>query len=433
MLAFAMLTATALPAQNSERKLTVEELFGLVETGSRQLMTRKASEEAASQGVEVAKAGRLPDVNASLSASYIGNVLMTNRHLGDAHGYHAPHLGNSFALEAQQIVYAGGAVDAAVRMADLQHEAAIASTEEARQQQRFLALGQFLDIYKLDRRVQVFDENMRLTQQLIGQIAEKHRQGMALRNDITRYELQMETLRLGKKKLEDQRAILNYELCRTLGLADGAEIVPQLGADDAQAATAGDPSLGAWQADARSSSPVLRQTALGIELSKTEERLARSAMRPTVALFAAESFDGPITFEIPPIDKNLNTWFVGVGIRYSISSLFKSNRKVKQAQSATRRSELAHQAAAEQVENQMQQAAVYYRQAFVELETRQKSVQLAAQNYDVMSERYANQLALVTDMVDASNLKLNAELDEVDARVGITYAYYRMKFIAGKL
>lgn len=36
-------------------------------------------------------------------------------------------------------------------------------------------------------------------------------------------------------------------------------------------------------------------------------------------------------------------------------------------------------------------------------------------------------------MVDALNLKLNAELNEVDARINIVYAYYRMKYIAGEI
>ena len=50
-----------------------------------------------------------------------------------------------------------------------------------------------------------------------------------------------------------------------------------------------------------------------------------------------------------------------------------------------------------------------------------------------MNARYLSQLALVTDMVDASNLKLNAELSEVDARINIVYADYRMKYIAGEI
>jgi outer membrane protein TolC len=51
----------------------------------------------------------------------------------------------------------------------------------------------------------------------------------------------------------------------------------------------------------------------------------------------------------------------------------------------------------------------------------------------VINERYINQLALITDMLDASNMKLDAELSEVDARINIAYAYYKMKYIAGQL
>lgn len=58
---------------------------------------------------------------------------------------------------------------------------------------------------------------------------------------------------------------------------------------------------------------------------------------------------------------------------------------------------------------------------------------LAQQNYEVVNNRYLNQLALITDMIDASNTKLDAELNEADAYINIAYAYYKMKYIAGQL
>lgn len=60
-------------------------------------------------------------------------------------------------------------------------------------------------------------------------------------------------------------------------------------------------------------------------------------------------------------------------------------------------------------------------------------MELASQNYTVIRNRYENQLVLITDMLDASNMKLSAELREVDARVNIAFAYYRLKYIAGTL
>ena len=124
---------------------------------------------------------------------------------------------------------------------------------------------------------------------------------------------------------------------------------------------------------------------------------------------------------------------MGVGVKYSLSSLFKSNKRIKQAAVETRQAKEAHAVQAEQLNNRVQAAYVQYQQTYVELETQKKSVELAQQNYEVMNARYLSQLALVTDMVDASHLKLNAELSEVDARINIVYAYYRMKYIAGEI
>ena len=430
LLVFATLTVTAVAAQNNDHRLTVKELFELVETGNKQLQTQKQGEVVASQGITVAKSQRLPEINSSISASYIGNVVMTDREFDNVHGFSSPHFGNSLAVEAQQVVYAGGAVSAGIRMAELQHEQSQAATSLTRQQQRFLALGFYLDLLKLDNRMKVFDENIALTQVLIDNIGEKFSQGMALRNDITRYELQMETLKLGKEKLANQRSILNYQLCQTLGLDESTQIMP----DEHVASEAyANNSMADWQAEATTHSPLLQQSSIGIEMAKNNEKLTRSEMLPKVALVAADNFDGPITFELPPVNKNLNVWYAGIGVKYNISSLFKSNKKLQQARLATQQQELSHKANAEHVSQQMQQAWTYYQQAYVELETQKKKVQLAAQNYDVMNERYLNQLALVTDMVDASNLKLNAEMDEVDARVGIAFAYYKMKLISGTL
>ncbi|MBM6674285.1 TolC family protein [Marseilla massiliensis] len=85
--AFAFATLTALPsAAQTSRVVTVEKLFDLVESGSKTLRERKTGVDAASHAVAEAKSRRLPDIDASLSVSYNGNVLMTDRDLGNACG-----------------------------------------------------------------------------------------------------------------------------------------------------------------------------------------------------------------------------------------------------------------------------------------------------------------------------------------------------------
>ena len=430
--------AASLPVSKKEN-MTISQLFQKVEDNSKSLRTSLSGVEAAHLGIESAKSKKLPDLDASLSFSYIGNALITDRDFSNVHGLKSPHFGNNFAFQAQQVVYAGGAINAGIKLAELGKQQAEVGVKLTRQQIRFIALGQYLDLYKIDNRIKVYEKNIELTRQLIDDIKEKQTHGMALKNDITRYELQMESLKLGLTALRNNRSILNHQLCNTLGMNQDSQM--NQGNQEIQIipdATIADKTYGKegeayWQTAGAQNSPLLEQSSNAIRIAEQKEKIAKSDLLPKVAFVAADNFDGPILFELPPVDKNLNVWYVGVGVKYSLSSLFKSNKRIKQAAVETRQAKEAHAVQAEQLNNNVQAAYVQYQQTYVELETQRKSVELAQQNYDVMNARYLSQLALVTDMVDASNLKLNAELSEVDARINIVYAYYRMKYVAGEI
>lgn len=173
----------------AQQPMTIAQLFDRIEAYSKTLRASRSGMEAAELGIAAAKSQRLPDVEASLSLSYIGNALLTDRDFSNGHWLSSPHYGNNFALEAQQVVYAGGAIDAGIKLAELGKRQAEAGMALTRQQARFVALGQYLDLFKIDNRIQVYEKNIELTRQLIAQINEKEAQGMALKNDITRYEL----------------------------------------------------------------------------------------------------------------------------------------------------------------------------------------------------------------------------------------------------
>ncbi len=411
------------------RDLTVEGLFQLLETGNRDLRSSMAEAEVAAKGVDVAKSKRLPDIDAALSVSYNGNVLMTDRDFGNATAFSSPHFGNSFSLEARQTVYAGGAINTGIRLAELQKQQADTGVKLTRANQRFLALGLYLDLYKTDNNIKVYEQNIELTRQLIEDIQAKLSEGMVLANDVTRYELQLETLRLGLRKAQDRRAVLNHQLCNALEIEETV-IVPDSTLIDKIYEQGSEQD---WQARAVAASPTLSQAQLGVQAAGEQLKLARSGMFPIVSIVAADNFSGPYTYDIPPIDNNFNIWYVGIGIRYSLSSLFKTNKSVRQAKVALRQSHERQAVVEESLNNQVQEAYTLYLQSYVDLRTQQKSVQLATQNYQVINDRFLNQLALVTDMIDAANVKLDAELGEVNARINIVYAYYKMKYVAGEI
>jgi outer membrane protein TolC len=416
--------------QRSARPTTINDLFELIEANSKSLRAQRTGLEMANEAIKTAKAERLPDISAQLSASYLGNGFITDRDFSNYSKAPIPHFGNNFALEASQVVYSGGALTNNINLAELSRRQSELSIEQNRQQIRFIALGQYLDMYKLMNQMKVYRQNIELTNQLINNVRARQQQGTALKNDITRYELQMESLKLGLTKLNNSYEILNYQLCNTIGLTHEIRICPDTTIIDKSYQQDGHQF---WQNSAAASSPMAKQAAIDVDINRAKEKIQHAELLPKVSLVAADHLDGPITIEVPPINKNFNYWYIGIGVKYNIGALYKANKKIKRAQLAVRQSTENQTVVNENLDNAVQAGYTEYLQSFVELRTQQKSVELARQNYKVINDRYLNQLALITDMVDASNMKLSAELQEVNARIGIVYAYYKMKYIAGTL
>ena len=431
VLLYAVLCSQRLFAQTLDRRvLGINEMFRLADENSQSIQTYKTGEEAAKEALKAAKSQRLPDIGASLSFSYLGDGYLWDRDFKNGQNIPMPHFGNNFALEAQQVIYAGGAINSSITLAELGQQMAALDWQKNRQEIRFLLTGYYLDLYKLNNQLQVLQKNLDLTEQVIRNMESRRTQGTALKNDITRYELQKETLKLQLAKVQDTCKIMNHQLVTTLHLPAGTEIVPDstLLDEEVKALAEND-----WQMMAAQSNVGLQQAQLSVQMSEQKVKLERSELLPKIALVAGEHLDGPITIEVPVLDNNFNYWYVGVGIKYNLSSLFKNNKKVRQAKLNARRAQEEYLLAQEQIENGVQANYVNFLTSFTDLRTQEKSVELADQNYNVISNRYKNDLALLTDMLDASNMKLSADLGLVNARINLIYSYYKMKYITHTL
>ena len=424
----AVLCSQYLCAQS--RTMGIEEMFRLADENSKSIQTFRTGKEVADENLKAAKAQRLPDISASLSGSYWGNGKLWDRDFSNATKIDMPHWGNNFALEAQQVVYAGGAISSGIELAELEKQLAEMDWQKNRQDIRFLLVGHYLNLYKLNNQIEVLHKNLELTDQIIANMQARLEQGTALQNDITRYELQRETLRLQLAKVEDACQIANHQLVTTLHLPEGTVVQPDTTLNDSLIQTLSEAS---WQELAAQNNLNLQQAETGIKINRQREKLERSERLPKISLMAAEHLDGPITIEVPVLDNNFNYWFVGVGVKYNISSLFKNNRKLKAARLNVRKAQETYELAQEQTNHAVQESYVNFLTSFTDLRTQQKSVELADENYSVTSNRYQNDLALLTDMLDASNMKLSADMGLVNARINVIFNYYKMKYITHTL
>ena len=83
--------------------------------------------------------------------------------------------------------------------------------------------------------------------------------------------------------------------------------------------------------------------------------------------------------------------------------------------------------------NGIKEAYESCRTAAVELRTKEKSLGLARRNYQIISDRYACGLALITEMLDAANMMLDVETGLENARIALLFCRYRMKYVTDTL
>ena len=288
----------------------------------------------------------------------------------------------------------------------------------------------YLDLYKYSNLRRVVESNTAQARKVLEQMHSRFEQGTALRNDITRYELLVSNLELQLTKIDNTLDILNRNLVITAGLPEGTVVVP-----DSTILSRSLPADGEawWQNEAAANSPSLQLAQSGVSISRKAETIARSERLPKVAVQAAWTIDGPILVEVPPINRNLSYWYVGVGVSYNLSSLFKTNRKLTKARLSTQVAAENLDAARQGVSLAVRSDYVRYLEAYEELKTQQKSVELAERNYNTTLTRYSADMALITDMLDAADSKLDAEQGLVNARINIIYYYYKLLHTSGKI
>ena len=431
--------------------MSLTTLYNLADQQSQQVRVSETALRAADEGVAAARSALLPSVDLSLQGSYTGNAFMLSRGFS-THGttdyivpgvgvvpvangkQDTPHWGNSFTAQVAQVVYAGGAIRSGIRMAELGKEMAELDVEKNRQEGRFLLTGYYLDLCKLENQIEVVRQNIALTQKEIEQMKSRREEGTVLQNDITRYELQLQSLELMLTQLTDATTIINHQLVTTLHLPEQTVITPdkhELDTDiNALSAIA---SQETWQQTATDNNLGIRQATVATNLAEQKVKQAKAKSLPSVAVVAENQLYGPYTQDLIPKDCNINVWFVGIGIKYSLGNLWKNKHHIRQARIEQRQSQEALALAREGVENGVQANYTNLLTSYTEVKTQQKQVELALQNYSVVQNRYQHELALLTDMVDASNMKLSAEMALVNARIGMLYNFYKLKYVTNTL
>jgi outer membrane protein len=409
--------------------LDFSKLSQLVASNSRALKLDAISEDISKSQTDILRNKRLPDATLSIAAGYLSNVGVIGLNQMEDGFYPMPHFSNSYRLEANYTVYNGGKMNREIDISALQQKISSLQTEKDTQGLKLLLSGYLLDLYTLRLQRKVYEKNIIQAESVLQKIKNQLKAGIALKSDQIRNELLVEEMKLQLLRVKNGISILNNVLVETLNLPQHSQIVPTNISFIEEPAIA----LDIWQQKALQDAPDLQIKAIESDIFKKEKQQTKSNILPKLSLYLENGLSRPYVYDIPAKDIYSNILTTGIRLSYPLDELYKNREKIRQADNRLVYAHEKEELAKEELRKSLFTAYTLYVESQQALASEEKKTELATENYRRITNSYYQQVALITDLTDASNQKLTAELQMVAARSRIVMRYLELKKTAGLL
>lgn len=408
--------------------LTVERLLELGVENSLRLRADRLHEEASGDRSRTARTERLPEVNVGLKGGFVGQPVVFEHGLSDATYPDAPDWSQNYAIDIVQPLYEGGRIHGGIRRAEIEERIARLGTQADCAEVKLELLRQYMDLFALWKQGDVLRRNIEESERRLRDIRQMKAEGLITNNDVLRSQMRLTDDRLSLREAIDNARIASQRLDIWMGIDEGTIILP----DTTLLHLAVEPTPYEVYVDAAcENDPSLRVLRAQTDLARNEVRLARATYYPTVSLYAGNALARPIARTLQ--DLYNNNWNIGLSISYPLSALYRNRHKVREQQRYVELGRNAEEQRLQQVRMTVRTAFLRHEEAIERVRALELSVRQAEENYRIMQNRYLEQLAILTDLLDADRLRLESQLRLTTARTEVIYTYYELQKVCGRL
>lgn len=418
-----------LPAATQPRLLlSVDSLLQLGMAQNVQLRILRQQEEMARSRAKTARTAKLPEVQVGLKGGYLGQPIVFREGLSHPTRPQSPHWLQNYEIDLSQPIYQGGRIRYSIEKADIEQKIAELQTLQNEADIKLALLEQYMQLFSLYKQQTVLARNIEESTNRLENIKSKKRQGLITNNDVLRSELQLTNDRLALQEVDNSLTLMSQQLDILLGLDEQTLIVPDTTllrqinptsdyADYLQKAYRDD-----W---------TMRRLRQETQLALNNQRLVKAEFLPQLSLYAGNTLARPITRTMA--DYYNNSWNIGLTLSYPLSSLYKNRHKLEEAHLNIDASQQQEELRKQSLRMEIRTALIRHQEAQDRVKALELSVRQARENYRIMRNRYFGQLSILTDLLDANSVLLDAELQLTTARARVIYTYYELQKACGLL
>jgi outer membrane protein len=427
-------TVMALSSFGQEKRpLTLSEAIDLGIKNSKQLKSSTAKIEEAVAAVKEAEERRLPE--AGVSGSYLRlnnpNINLkrksSNSNGGGTTSGESPKPSQAMygIINASVPVFSGFRIKYGIESAKYLEKAAELDADNDKEEIVLNTIDAYNNLYKSKAAVDLVNENLQSARERATQFSNLEKNGLLPRNELLKAQLQVSNTELSLLDAQNNWKLANINMNLMLGLPESTELVTDSASlqtainlksveDYVQAGLQNRKDLSA--VDYRK-----KAAATGIKIAKGEKY-------PSLAVTG-----GYVAANIPTVLSVTNAVNLGLGVQYSISSLWKNNSKVKQAEAREKQVAAGEELLADAIRLQVNQAYQNYLSSRKKIDVYQTAITQATENYRIINNKYQNSLATTTELLDADVAQLQARLNYAFAQSDALVAYNRLLQSAGLL
>jgi outer membrane protein TolC len=398
---------------------------------SHQLEISQAKIEEATAALKEAMNKKLPDVGAS--ASYLrlnsANFDLKTKSSNPGSGTPAEQPKVSQAmygiLNASLPVYSGGRIRYGIESSALLEKAARLDAEKDKDEIIQTTIEAFAALYKASSAVTLVRENLLQSQAREKELASLEKNGMLARNDLLKAQLQTSNIELNLLDAENNLQLANLSMNLMLGLP--ADMQLEL-----------DTSGISRKEDTRTLDDFTRLAANERnDVAALDYR--KKAAESTVKAIAAEKLPsiqltgGYIAADIPKVLSVTNAFNLGVGISYNLSSLWKNKAKVQQAEARVKQFVATEAMLNDEIRKEVNKNYFSLVSNRKKIDVTAKALEQAKENYRIVKNKFNNNLATTTELLEADVAELQASMAYTLSRADAFVAYHKLLKATGLL
>lgn len=418
--------------QNTTLDLTITQVWKLADSNNKKIQLQGLNMQATGAHVKVSKAERLPEIAAQGIYAHVFPLPIYENGL-----FHTP---SQFEVvptyykagaDAYLNLYNGGKTNNEIAASKVENELSKVRLNQSRQEVHYTSAVYFYDVYRNLSYKLLLEQDIREREKQLAEINHLYKNGTILKSDVLRAELRLSKQQMLLTEIENSIKIAKQRLNILIGRPDDAPLNPQIPASENDVLVL--KQVDDYFNDARSSSYKLQISEKEQQLSKLQLKQVKANMLPKLGFFAEYAFAYPQIQFYPYALSLYSNGMAGLKLKIPISSWYTNQHRVKEAEIRLRQREVEDEDVKDNIRQEVQENYIRFKESLQRINLAEENIKQASESYRIVQNTYFNQLALLTDLLDAETQLLQSKFELTTARVNAKIQYYQLQKAVGNL